>query len=1162
MSAAADRNLLFGILALQMDFISRDQLVEGMHAWVLHKERPLGDLLVERGVLAAEDHALLTPMVERHIEKHGDAGRSLAALEMSDSTNAALVCVVDHDVRASLAHLSPRPAHPHATPMPEAVTDGPARYVIERSHAQGGLGEVFVARDRELNRRVALKQIQAQHADDPLSQSRFLLEGEVTGGLEHPGIVPVYGAGRHADGRPYYVMRFVEGETLRDAIRQFHAGAKGTSASDRNLGLRELLDRFLDVCDAVAYAHRRGVLHRDLKPANILLGDYGETLVIDWGLAKVLGRTSNDAGPEDQDTTRPGCQLLLANEALPTVGHAVHGTPGYLSPEQAGGRIGELGPATDVYSLGAILFHILTGRPPLTREDGDILGRTSRGDLPSVRQFNPGVSPALEAVCRRALTLRPQERYPDVQGLAADVRRWLADEPVSAWRESPGVRLRRWVRKHPRRVAGTAAALLVGLIAAGVGAVLLEVKNQDLADTNQKLDSAITSLQTTNASLDRANDDLKKALANEEAARRRADDRTRLANDRFSLALGTIESQVAYAHQHLTGRSGTEDFRMMLMARSIAGLQELVREHEKSQRADRSRAVAHVTMGDILLRYDVRSEKAYQEYQTAHEIFKALLDANPQDAAALRDLALSHERVGNSLKKQGKLQKSVEQYQQALGLAQRLAEPDPGSAEGQRHLADLHETIGKTCEEQGESQKAVEQYQQALSIRRRLAKADPKNAKDHSALSATHNTIGKVLLARGEVAKALEQFHHGYQICQRLADADPKDLSAQRDLSGSRERIGDILRRMGAFEQAHREYEESLKIRQRLAEVDSKNAQAQSDLSSTHLTIGDLLLEQRQAKQALEQFQKALKIRQRLAEADPKDASAQDELFVSQSKAGDALLELEELQRALEQYQEAFLTAQRLALADPKHARPQENLVVAHDRIGTVLLQQGEVPKALREFQEGLKIALRLSEADPSNFEAQTEVVGMYFRIGRAEEELFRHAEAIATFEKALAVLRPWQEAGKLKGTRFADWPRIITRGRDDCRLALRALGDLEPLLKLKPKQAVELLGLRAELLARQGKHADAMTATDKLVGLPEDVDQHYLVARAYAYCARDRANEDRHARRSLLHLQKAREAGFFKESENIKQLKESEGFKLLLSREEFKRFLAELEEP
>jgi serine/threonine protein kinase len=326
---AADRNLLFGILALQMDFISRDALIAAMNAWVLEKTKPLGQILVEQGALESDAHALLEPLVKKHLAMHGgDPERSLAVLSSLGSARNALEQIADPDVQASLAQVSAnRPAEEHSWPTRMSWAGTPTsaglRFRILRPHARGGLGEVFVAQDEELHREVALKEIQDRFADDPQSRARFLLEAEITGGLEHPGIVPVYGLGAYGDGRPFYAMRFIRGDSLKEAIARFHNGAsRGPQPTDRQptdgertLAFRQLLGRFVDVCNAVAYAHSRGVLHRDVKPGNVMLGKYGETLVVDWGLAKPVDRPESAPSTEER-ILRPSSGSGVADEIL------------------------------------------------------------------------------------------------------------------------------------------------------------------------------------------------------------------------------------------------------------------------------------------------------------------------------------------------------------------------------------------------------------------------------------------------------------------------------------------------------------------------------------------------------------------------------------------------------------------------------------------------------------------------------------------------------------------------------------------------------------------------------------------------------------------------------------------------------------------------------
>ncbi len=308
---------------------------------------------------------------------------------------------------------------------------------------------MYVALDSELNREVALKQILEQIADDPVSRERFLLEAEVTGALEHPGIVPVYALGNDDRGRPFYAMRFVRGDSLKEAIERFHAPDRPRKdRGNRSLELRQLLRRFLDVCNAIEYAHSRGVLHRDIKPGNIIVGKHGETLVIDWGLAKPVGRREQRSESAEV-TLRPFSSSRSADTQM---GSAL-GTPAYMSPEQARGELDEMGPTTDVYSLGATLSFLLTGKPPFEGNDAlEVLRKVQRGEFVAPRTLRQDHSPGTRRHHLEGDGLAPSDRYPSA-------RPW----PTTSTAGSPTRRSRPTVTRtcwtsSPAGCAGTAPA--------------------------------------------------------------------------------------------------------------------------------------------------------------------------------------------------------------------------------------------------------------------------------------------------------------------------------------------------------------------------------------------------------------------------------------------------------------------------------------------------------------------------------------------------------------------------------------------------------------------------------------------------------------------------------------------------------------------------------
>lgn len=395
---------------------------------------------------------------------------------------ASAVTAIDSDIETN--------AEPRLQTLPEDSLESPpqlcTRFRIVRSHASGGLGEVFVARDDRIGRSVAIKKMQDWVADNAEARARFLLEAEVTGSLEHPGVVPLYGLGSYADGRPFYAMRFVQGESLKDALARFHSHEGQSQApSKRNLAFRDLLRRFIDVCNTIAYAHSKGVVHRDLKPANILLGRYGETLVVDWGLAKLIG--GPDAVCPSEDSEPLTLQPNSLDGATPTRAGKIIGTPGYMSPEQAEGRLESIGPASDIYGLGATLFHLLTGHPPV---NGPHVSSALRGErdasIPRPKEGQPAIPRVLAAICLKALSPCSADRYASAEALAEDVEHFLADEAVTAFPERPWHIAGRWMKRHNAAVrVGVAALTLIATTSITAATIVADYASREAASASE-----------------------------------------------------------------------------------------------------------------------------------------------------------------------------------------------------------------------------------------------------------------------------------------------------------------------------------------------------------------------------------------------------------------------------------------------------------------------------------------------------------------------------------------------------------------------------------------------------------------------------------------------------------------------------------------------------
>jgi eukaryotic-like serine/threonine-protein kinase len=758
MNASADRNLLFGVVAVQMDFISRDALVVAMNAWALDKARSLGQILVAQNALSSQRHDLLEALVDEHLKQHGnDPQQSLATLPMAADIRDGLTRISDGDLQVSLARMETqddtRQFHPDDMPgrtIPLSTTTSSGnRFRIVRPWREGGLGKVSVALDEELNREVALKEIKYKHAKNQTSRERFLLEAEVTGALEHPGVVPVYGLGHYGDGRPFYAMRFVRGDSLDEAIQRFHKGegAKHDSGQ-RSVAFRELLGRFIDVCNAIAYAHSRGVLHRDLKPGNILLGEYGETLVVDWGLAKVA-----DKPDELEPASLESLPKVQSRVAAATQMGMLIGTPAFMSPEQAHGRLDLLGPASDVYSLGATLYCVLTGANPFSDTSVEtVLERVRRGEFQMPREVNPSIPRPLEAICLKAMAMNVGDRYATPTALGGDLEHWLADEPVSAYREGIRERAGRWVRRHRAAALATAVALAVTSVTS-IAALVLINRQREIAET---------------------------ARGEAEASFREA----RNAVDQFFTKV---------SEDTLLNQPGMQRLRNDLLEKTLEYDKRFLaqRAHDPSVKEELAATLFRMGRIEELLK---APDQAVPYFEQARDIQRTLVDEAPRDAKRIEALAATENALGREFQLSRKYDEALAAYQKGRGLREQLTELDPQNKEYWRLCANSMMNIGLLDKDEGRLDAAAQQLQAAQAMRQEHLAGSENVPKLRRDLAMGFYNQGVLDSQRRQNDAAAEHFGDAIAQFKELHNVDPNDLEIQLDLAINERLLADLKR--------------------------------------------------------------------------------------------------------------------------------------------------------------------------------------------------------------------------------------------------------------------------------------------------------------------------------------------------------------------------------
>ncbi len=852
-------------------------------------------------------------------------------------------------------------------PTQGTITD---RYEIAEEIARGGMGTVHVAWDRALSRKVAVKLMRSEAPQGGDVQPtglarRFAREVMLTARLQHPAIVPIYDAAVLEDGTPFYAMRLVAGKTLDRAV------ADAPTIPER-LGL---VPNVLAVAEAIAYAHSERVVHRDLKPQNVLVGRFGETVVLDWGLAKDIGHDPVEA--TDALTTAD----VEADRNVSVAGSVV-GTLAYMPPERMRGEPSD--ERGDVYGLGCILYQVIAGGVP----------RRRAGDEPEpLRRRQPGVPAELEAIVNKAMAHTAADRYPTAKELADDLRKFQTGQLVGAHRYSAWQLLRRWIRRHRTLVAVAAVAVVLGLI--GVTRIVREQARteQSRRDAEELMTFMLGSLSKKLeplGKLDVLDDVAKKAVAyydQREPSATEADLATRALAQRD---LGDVLAAQGHADEALR------------QYRSALAIDEtLTASNPTNSNWQRDLSATHTELGDVLSAQG-DSAGALAEYRTAQAIDTTLAASDPTNVRRQRDLSGSHDKIGNVLITQGDSANGLRDFRAALAIRETL----PPSAEQQRDVSVSHDNVGNVLAELGDSVGALAEYRASLAMAETLAASDPTNASWKGDLIVSHFHIGDVLEAKADRAGALVEYRAAKVIAETLAASDPTNADRQADLASAHGSVGDVLDELGDRASALVEYRAELAIATTLAASDPINAERQVQLVSGHSRVGKVLAQEGDHAGALVEFRAQLAIAMTVAASDPTNADRQQQLLVSHNNVGDMILAQGNTANALVEYRAALAIAETLAATDPTNADRQPDLAACHVSVGDALLTSGDKAGALAEYRTKLTIdeTLAASWIRTNVFNQQRQLLLSHSRVGDAALAQRDTATALAEYRASLAI--------------------------------------------------------------------------------------------------------------------------------------------------------------
>jgi serine/threonine protein kinase/Flp pilus assembly protein TadD len=878
---------------------------------------------------------------------------------------------------------------------------GSARYELLQEIGQGGIGIVFRGRDRHLGRELAVKVLREAYRDRPEARHRFLEEARVGSQLQHPAIVPVYEQGWFSDRRPYLTMKLVEGHTLAALLKE---------RADPGADLPRLLGTFEQVCQAIGYAHARGVVHRDLKPANIMVGGFGEVQVMDWGFAKVLGGSGTAPGATISEEI-PRLRVGLTDGAsgpvtMPPnrVSHSgmVLGTPAYMPPEQARGEGTRIDPRADVFALGAILCEILTGSPPYVGATAEeVCGKAAEGSLTEAyaRLDSCGADAVLRELARRCLAPERRTRPADAGVVARDFAAYLAsaqERHRQAQLERVKAEARSAELRRRRRLLLTAAGLLALVLLAGMSVSLWQMRRAIEArdDETKARQQAFTALRSMTA----------------DVVERKFAQGTVLTEDDRAFLRGVIAQFDAFAE---------------------------IKADDADSRA--ARAEGRFRVGKMRHRLGELQE-AEQDFGQALAIRTQLAADFPSRPEFRHDLAQSHLYRGILLFAMSRLKEAEQDFEQSLSILQQLAADIPSRPEFRQDLAKSHHRRGVLLRATGRIKEAEQDFEQALSIFKQLAADFPTRLEFRQELSGGHTNRGNLLQETGRLQEAEKDYDEAVSIRKQLADDFPSRHDFRQDLAYTHVNRGALRHIAGRLKEAEQDYDRAVSLHQELAADFPSLPEFREALALSYSNRGELHSAMDQLPQAERDFSQARSLWKQLAADFPTRPKYRRDLAYIENNLGRLLARQKRFAEAFSALNAALARGKELVEADPKNLEYTNVLGYSHAYRGWALVRSGQPSQAAADLRRALELFAKEPAPNGDVRFERSHVLALLAGLGGEKNSGVTPAEAAGFADQAVAALRDavragWGMTGDLKQPDFD-----ALRGRDDFKKLLAEL--------------------------------------------------------------------------------------------------------------------------